>query len=182
MEVHKEMDYVAKEIYLKYKYALVYIGVDLSNEEVIECIENCNYDLETRFQAIIAYWYWLKDNEREIIPNQILINAFYHEWKPIGWKEEFINNEQFKSPAQKWWDEARNVDILNSLIIDVVDNFWSGGKIVFKDPNGEPWTMDLERAMDMNWQQIIEHYEEVTGIDIESHTGRFILRGTKNLS
>ena len=177
------MDEVAREIYLKYKYALIGIGVDLSNYDVINCIESCNYDLETRFQAIIAYWYWLKENKKERInPDQILINAFYREWKPIGWKEEFINNERFKSPARKWWDEARKVDILNSLIIDVVDNFWSGGKIVFQDPNGEPWTMDLERAMDMNWHDILEHYQRVTGIIIESHTGRFILRRSKNLS
>ena len=176
------MDDVAREIYLKYKYALICIGVDLANYDVINCIEGCNYDLETRFQAIIAYWYWLKENKRERInPDQILINAFYREWKPINWKEEYLNNERFKSPAQRWWDEARKIDILNSLIIDVVDNFWSGGKIVFKDPNGSPWTMDLERAIDMSWQQIIEHYQRVTGVIIESHPGRFILRGSKNL-
>lgn len=177
------MDDVAREIYLKYKNALIYIGVDLSDFTVIECIESCNYDLETRFQAIIAYWYWLKDNKREIVPNQILINAFYQQWKPIGWREEFINNENFKSPAQKWWDEARKIDILNSLIIDVKDNFWSGGKILFKVPNGEPWTMDLERAMDMSWSEIIEHYQRVTGIIIETHPGRFLLlREERNLS
>lgn len=177
------MDDVAREIYLKYKNALIYIGVDLSDFTVIECIEYCNYDLEIRFQAIIAYWYWLKDNKREIVPNQILINAFYQQWKPIGWQEEFLDNENFKSPAQKWWDKARKIDILNSLIIDVVDNFWTGGKILFKVPNGEPLTMDLDRAMDMSWSEIIEHYQRVTGIIIETHPGRFLLmREDKNLS
>lgn len=176
------MDYVAQEIYLKYKNALIYIGVDLSNFTVIECIESCNYDLETRFQAIIAYWYWLKDNKREIVPNQILINAFYQQWKPIDWKEEFLDNENFKSPAQKWWDEARKIDVLNSLIIDVVDNFWSGGKIFFKVPNKEPLTMDLERAMDMSWSDILEHYQRVTGIIIETNPGHFVLRKERNLS
>ena len=178
------MDDVARKIYLKYKNALIYIGVDLSNDSVIECIEYCNYDLETRFQAIIAYWYWLKDNEREIInSNQILINAFYKEWKPIGWREEFLKDENFKSPAQKWWDKARKIDILNSLIIDVVDNFWSGGKIFFKVPSREPLTMDLERAMDMNWSDILEHYQRVTGIIIETHPGRFLLlREERNFS
>lgn len=177
------MDDVAQEIYLKYKNALIYIGVDLSGSTVIECIEYCNYDLETRFQAIIAYWYWLKDNKREIVPNKILINAFYQQWKPIDWKEEFLDNKNFKSPAKKWWDEARKIDVLNSLIIDVVDNFWSGGKIFFKVPNGEPLTMDLDRAMDMSWSEIIEHYQRVTGIIIETHPGRFLLlREDKNLS
>ncbi|MGK7957947.1 MAG: hypothetical protein AB4063_22235 [Crocosphaera sp.] len=106
----------------------------------------------------------------------MLIQAFYQQWKPIGWKEEFLDNNDFKSPAEKWWDKASQVDILKSLIVDVKDNFWSGGTIIFKDPNGEPWTMDLERAMDMSWEEIIEHYQRVTGVIIESHPGRFLLR------
>ena len=178
------MDSVAREIYFKYKYALIAIGIDLSNYDVINCIESFNYDVETRFQAIIAYWYWLKENKRERInPDQILINAFYKEWKPIEWNDEYLDNENFKSPAQKWWDEARKIDVLNSLIIDVVDNFWSGGKILFKVPNGETLTMDLERAMDMSWSDILEHYQRVTGIIIETHPGRFLLlREERNLS
>ena len=176
------LDYdVENEIFLKYKNALVAIGVDLTNNEVIDYITGCNYELEARFQAIISYWYWLKTQEREIgDANQLLIQAFYQQWKPFEWKEEFLNNDEFRSPAEKWWDRARKVEILNSLIIDVQDNFWSGGKIIFKDPNGEPWTMDLERAMDMSWQQIIEHYQRVTGIIIESHPGRFVLQREKN--
>ncbi len=170
-------DDAATEIFLKYKNALVAIGVDLSNESVIDYIEGCSYDLEARFQAIISYWSWLQTQETEIIdPNQLLIQAFYQQWKPIGWKEEFLDNNEFKSPAEKWWDKASQVDILKSLIVDVKDNFWSGGTIIFKDPNGEPWTMDLERAMDMSWEEIIEHYQRVTGLIIESHPGRFLLR------
>ena len=81
-----------------------------------------------------------------------------------------------KVPPKKWWDKARKVDILKNLIIDVQDNLWSGGKIIFQDPNGTPWTMDLDRAMDMSWQQIIEHYQRVTGVVIESQPEYFLLR------
>ena len=64
-------------IFLKYKKALVAIGVDLADEFVIDYIEGCNHDLEKRFQAIIAYWYWLQTQKREIgNANQLLIKAF----------------------------------------------------------------------------------------------------------
>ena len=171
------MDESSKIIFAKYKRALVAIGVDLSDEFVIDYIENCNYELEARFQAIIAYWYWLQTQNRKIEDaNQLLIQAFHQQWKPIEWQEEFLNNDKFKSPAEIWWDQARKVDILKNLIIDVKDNFWSGGKIIFKNPTGELWTMDLERAMDMSWQEIIEHYQKVTGTIIESHPGYFLFR------
>ena len=171
------LGYEERQIFLKYKRALVAIGVDLSSELIIDLIESCNQDLETRFQAVISYWYWLQTQGREIIDaNQLLIQAFYEEWKPFEWHDEYLNNDRFKSPAEKWWDKARKVDILKNLIIDVQDNLWSGGKIIFQYPNGDPWTMDLDRAMDMSWQQIIEHYQRVTGVVIESQPGYFLFR------
>ncbi len=171
------LDDEESRIFSKYKNALVAIGVDLSNEFVIDYIKGCNHELETRFQAIISYWYWLQTQQREIgNANQLLIQAFYEQWIPIDWKEEFLNNDKFKSPAEEWWDKARKVDILKNLIVDVKDNFWSGGKITFTNPKGGLWTMSLERAMDMSWQEIIEHYQRVTGIIIESHPGHFLLR------
>ncbi len=175
-------DEIETEIFLKYKNALIAIGVDLSNESVVEYIENCNCDLESRFQAIIAYWCWLKIQDREFInPNKLLINAFSEQWKPINWKDEFLENKEFKSPGEKWWDKASQIDIIKNLVIDVKDNFWSGGKVIFGSPNGGTWTMDLERVMDMSWSEIIEHYEKVTGIMIESHPGHLLLH-KKNLN
>ncbi len=169
-------DYEENRIFLKYKNALVGVGVNLSDESVIDYIESCNHDLENRFQAIISYWYWLQTQQREIgDANQLLIRAFEEQWKPFEWKEEFLNNDQFKSLAEKWWDKARKIDILNNLIVDVKDNLWSGGKIIFKNPTGELWTMDLERAIDMSWQEIIEYYQRVTGTVIESQPGYFLL-------
>lgn len=169
--------YVENEIFLKYKNALVAIGVDLTNDEVVDYITGCNHDLEARFQAIISYWYWLGTQEREVIePDRLLIKAFYQQWKPIEWKDEYLIHPEFRSPAEKWWDKASQVDILKNLIIDVKDNFWSGGRIIFNHPYDEPWTMDLDRAMDMSWQQIIAHYQRVTRTVIESHSGRLVFR------
>ena len=166
-----------EQIFLKYKRALIAVGVDLSDELVIDYIEGCNHDLEKRFQAVISYWCWLQSQKREIAnANQLLIEAFEQEWEPIEWQDEFLNNEQFKTPAEKWWEQARKVDILKNLIVDVKDNFWSGGKITFRNPQGELWTMDLERAMAMSWPEIIDYYQRVTGVIIESHSGYFLFR------
>ena len=170
------LDFESRQIFLKYKNALIAIGVDLSNEFVIDYIEGCGFDLETRFQSIIAYWYWLQSRHQELIdPNALLIQAFHQQWQPINWQEEYLNHVDFQSPAQQWWLQARHIDILNSLVVDVQDNFWSGGKIFFLDSHGERWTLDLDRAKDMTWQQFLAHYQRVTGIVIESHPGRFIL-------
>ncbi|MEM9273428.1 MAG: hypothetical protein AAGA80_10770 [Cyanobacteria bacterium P01_F01_bin.143] len=164
-------------IFKKYKNALVGIGIDLSDEFVINSIENYNYELEARFQAIISYWYWLQNQNQELLsPSQVLIQAFSEQWNPIGWQKEFLDNEKFKSLAEKWWDQARKVDILKNLIVDVQENFWSGGKIVFQNPHGECWKMDLERGMEMSWEEIIEYYQRVTRIVIESQPGYFLFR------
>lgn len=170
-------DYVENEIFLKYRNALVAIGVDLTNDEVVDYITGCNQDLEARFQAIISYWYWLGTQERAVIePDRLLIKAFYQQWKPIEWKDEYLIHPEFKSPAEKWWDKASQIDVLKNLIIDVKDNYWSGGRIIFNHPYDEPWTMDLDRARDMTWEQIIALYQRVTRTVIESHSGRLVFR------
>ncbi len=163
-------------IFLKYKNALIAIGVDFSDESVIDVIENCSYDLESRFQAIISYWCWLQKQQQEIVDaNKLLLQAFYQEWKPIEWKDEFLKRDEFKSPAEKWWEQARNIDVVKNLVVDVQDNFWSGGKVIFGTPSGKLLTLNLSRAIDMTWLEIIEYYEQVAGIKIEQYPGRLIL-------
>ena len=166
----------AHPIFLKYRNALLAIGVDFSDQLVTDVIEDCHQNLESRFQAIIAYCCWVKTQQQEIVDaNKLLLQAFYEEWNPIGWKEEFLNRDEFKSPAEKWWNQARNIDVLKNLVVDVKSNFWSGGQVIFANPSGKLFTLDLSRAMDMSWSQIIEYYERVTGVKIEQHPGRLIL-------
>lgn len=171
---------VEREIFQKYKNALVAIGVDLAEESVIDIIEGCSYNLEPKFQAVISYWCWLQNQGRELgDANQLLIEAFTRNWTPIEWQDEFLNNPNFKSPAQKWWEMARQVKVLNNLVIDVKDNFWSGGKIIFVDPAGDTWTMDLDRAMDMSWEQLLTYYQRVTNTVIESHSSGYTVHKQK---
>ena len=90
---------VEKEIFLKYKAALVALGVDFNHWEVIEALEDCTHDLESRFRAVIAWYVWLKKKHEHqyeyerYLPcfTEILIRAFREEWQPIGWKNEFLS-------------------------------------------------------------------------------------------
>ena len=171
---------VESEIFQKYKNALVAIGVDLTDESVTDLIEGCCQNLEPKFQAIVSYWYWLQNQGREIgNANQLLIDAFTNNWTPIQWQDNFLDNPNFKSPAQKWWSMARRIDVLKNLIVDVQDNFWSGGKIIFVDPAGDTWSMDLDRANDMTWSQLLNYYQRVTNTVIESDSNGYIIHQRK---
>lgn len=172
---------IETEIFLKYKNALVAIGVDLTDESVTDLIECCGQNLEPKFQAIISYWYWLQNQGRDVgNANQLLINAFTNNWTPIQWQDEFLAHPNFLSPAQKWWSMARRIDVLQNLIVDVQDNFWSGGKIIFINPAGDTWTMDLDRAQDLSCSQLLSHYQRVTNTVIESYLGGFLIHQQKN--
>ena len=48
-----------KEIFLKYRNALLAIGVDFSDELVTDLIECCHQNLESRLQSVVAYYCWL---------------------------------------------------------------------------------------------------------------------------
>lgn len=172
---------VESEIFQKYKNALVAIGVDLADEFVIDCIEGCSYNLEPKFQAIISYWCWLQNQGREVgNANQLLIEAFTQNWTPIEWQDQFLQNPHFTSPAQKWWSMASQVEVLKHLIIDVQDNFWSGGKITFVNPVGDTWTMDLDRARDLSWSQLLTYYQRVTNTVIISDLNGYTIHPRKN--
>ena len=76
---------------------------------------------------------------------------------------------------------ASQVDIIKNLIVDVQDHFWSGGKIIFLDPHGDTWTMDLERAYDLSWEQLLNYYQRVTNTVIESYLGGFTIHKKKQI-
>ncbi len=108
--------------------------------------------------------------------NYLFIQAFNEEWKPIGWKDEFLDRDEFKSPAEKWWKKARHVDILKNLVVDVQSDFFSGGKVVFGTPSGRLFTVGLSRIEHMTWSEIIDYYQEITGVKVGQHSNGIILK------
>ena len=142
------------EIFRVYKYALIHIGVDFSREDVQEALTDCVDGMEEAFQATISYWKW--ENENLKYPSATLIKALYDKWKPIEWQPEWLQDPNFKSPCQKWWEEAEvywGRDVRNSLVTDVVENDKGADYILFA--NGR--TLKLSTAKDWGWERVLDY-------------------------
>ena len=111
-----------------------------------------------------------------MLSNKLFIQAFQEGWTPIGWQDDFLERDDLKSPSQKWWYKAKHIDVIKNIVVDVQSNFWSGEKFIFADPSGQLFTLNLSRAMDMNWSEIIEYYEKVTKVKIQQYPNRIILQ------
>lgn len=151
------MDEFVKEIFLKYKQGLSYIGVDFSREEIREAISLCACDLEAKFQAVIEYWYRLKAKGEQLEhPTACLLAALHEEWKPYNWQNSYLDNPKFKSQGQLWWEECAEVwgkDIRDRLVADVKDYLWSDACIFFTNES----TMSLLQAKKIGWEQTLDY-------------------------
>ena len=156
-----EVDEITIEIFDKYKYALDYIGVNFSRADVQLAIMNCVFGMEAALQATITYWYYLQNNNQKLeYPSAFLIEALSNNWQPKNWKEEYLDNPNFKSPCLRWWDEAANVwgrDVRNSLIADVSEDEYGHERILFR--SGEK--LSLRIAKRWGWQKVLEYAEDV---------------------
>jgi len=117
---------IKEEIFSQYKYALIYIGVDLSKEDVQDALLNCNEGFEDAIRATIAYWYWLTENSQPFYANATLLQAIAQRWDSRYWKDEYLENPNFKSPTQIFWEQAARAwgtDERNQIIADVTEDY-----------------------------------------------------------
>ena len=60
---------------------------------------------------------------RPVGPKELkLIKALNNHWKPLNWRDEYLNDERLKSPCLVWWEELGKIwgiDTRNQLIADV---------------------------------------------------------------
>jgi hypothetical protein len=153
-----ELEEIEREIYTKYRYALIHIGIDFDREDVREAILNCYEGLEGVLQRVVEYWLWTQKNDRPIeYPNALLINALANpqQWQPHQWQDEYLTHPQFKSPCQLWWEKVAavwGVEIRDSLIADVTENEAGYAYILFT--NGK--TISLQQAENTDWQKLLE--------------------------
>lgn len=152
-----EIDEITQEIFQKYKCALNCIGVNWEREDVQDAVVGCSSGIEEAFQATISYWLWTKKNNQKFEhPSAFLIKALNEQWKPIVWKEENLDNPNFKSPCQRWWEEAASAwgrELRNSLIADVAENN-SGYEYIWFRSGG---TLSLRLAKRWGWQKVLEY-------------------------
>ncbi len=147
-----DFDEITREIYKKYKPALKYIGVDLSREDVQEAINNCSNDLETAFQAVIAYWKYKKEQKQQFYGSAALIEAISNHWQPIDWKDSYLDDKRFKSPCVIWWEAVAKVwgeGVRNNLIADVNETDRGEEYILLK--TGEKISLEIAEMRGFNW-------------------------------
>ena len=154
MEILSELDEFELEVFRIYKAALLYIGVDFEREDVQYAIVYCSFNLEDACRSAIEYYHSGKMQH----PNAFLIKALNQGWKPWRWRDEWLEDPNFKSPCLLWWEEAGyelGVSKRNALIADVTED--SRGREYVLLTSGE--TLSLAQAKSMGWERLKEFAE-----------------------
>ena len=149
-----ELDEFELEIFRIYKAALLHIGVDFDREDVQDAIVYCAFNLEDACRSTIEYFH----SGKMQYPNAFLIKALNQGWKPWHWRDEWLEDPNFKSPCLLWWEEAAfalGVNKRNALIADVTED--ERGQEYVLLTNGE--TLSLARAKSLGWERLIEYAE-----------------------
>jgi hypothetical protein len=152
-----QLDEIEKEIFRKYKPALLYLGIDFNRDDVQYAIIDCSSGLEPALQTTIGYCLYLLEQDQLQYPNAVLIQALSELWtpKPHQWDDKWLDDPRFKSPCQLWWEEAREkwgYDVRNSLVADVKENDNGYQYILFT--NGK--TLSLHKAELLGWDRVLE--------------------------
>ncbi len=150
-----DKDSVEYEIFKKYERALVSIGVDFSLLEVQDALEINTFGLEDALRSTINYVLWLHEQKREIFPNAILIRALQEQWKPVAWRDDYLELPMLQSAGQKWWNSAASVwgyDLRNRLVADV---FYDNGKEFIKFTNSK--VILVETAWRWEWERVLNY-------------------------
>jgi hypothetical protein len=132
---------------------LTYIGVDFEREDVQEALLNCIEGFEDAIRATIAYWYWLTENSQPFYANACLIQAIGQRWDSSYWKDEYLDNPNFKSPTLVWWEQAGRTwgtAERNQIIADVNEDyilFRTGKRVSFSTATRWGWEKLREYAI-----------------------------------
>ncbi len=152
-----EIDEAEKEIFDKYKYALNCIGINFDREDVQETIIAHLFTLENACQATIDYWYWKKSNGEKLeYPNAFFIDALKKFWKPINWKDEYLDNPLFKSTCTLWWErcaEVWGVEVRDRLVADAREDDRGREYILFMDER----KLSLKLAYVWGWDRVLKY-------------------------
>ncbi len=142
---------IKQEIFDRYKYALLAIGVDFSNESVQNALINCHYGFEEALQATIAYWYWLKERDEQFHPNATLSVALRNNWSNKYWKDKYLNNPAFKNQRDLLWDELGEhlgYGMRNQTIANIIDD---SNELCIEFYSGRVLTLSQVKRKGWNW-------------------------------
>lgn len=147
------------EILKKYQYALTYIGVELNSPDVQEALENCYQGLEEAVQATIGYWKYCQLKQKQLGDASALFSAaLFNHWKPFNWQDDWLDDPNFKSPGQKWWEAAATAwgkETRDYLIADIAENHEGYLYIICR--NGK--SIRLAIAESWGWQRLLDYIQ-----------------------
>lgn len=153
-------DSVEYEVFKKYEKALVNVGVNFTRSDVREALNGCFDGLEDALRAAVSYILWLHQQKYEIRASMILVKALNEKWKPREWHDEYLHQNIFKSPGQKWWEGAVKMwgyDKRNQLVADIV--YDSGKEYIVFTNNKE---MLVETAWRWGWERVLDYASSYT--------------------
>jgi len=126
------------EIFDKYKWGLIRIGVDFSDsQELLDMIVSCSFDLEN---ILIAFCSWilsrkeLGENLSGKVLKNTLMDALREGWIPTKYQQQCLNKNYdiLESPQEKAWRVAATIlgnDLRNKIVLDITED----SAIIFRD-------------------------------------------------
>ncbi|MEO1431081.1 MAG: hypothetical protein AAFV71_18860 [Cyanobacteria bacterium J06633_8] len=148
-------DSIEYEVFKQYSSALRALGVNFKTAEVWEALEDSSYGLEDALRAAISYILWLREQNYEYYASVILVRSLNEKWKPVKWRDEYLDLPNLKSPGQKWWEGAAKMwgyDKRNQLVSDIV---YENGKEYIVFMNGKE--MLIETAWRWGWERVLDY-------------------------
>ncbi|AFY56881.1 hypothetical protein Riv7116_4460 [Rivularia sp. PCC 7116] len=148
-------DSVEYEIFKQYERALAVVGVNFSHSQVWDALEDCSDGLEDALRAAISYILWLQEQKYEYHASVILVRSLNEKWKPVKWRDEYLDLPNLKSPGQKWWEGAAKIwgyDKRNQLVADII---YESGKEYIVFINGKE--MLIETAWRWGWERVLDY-------------------------
>ena len=158
-----------------YKPCLQAIGVDFERDEIIDHLQMCGIDLESRLRAIISWYvYLLANNKRLPDPNQIFVRAFREQWQPRYWQDKYLQQltstdrdsliiyrVRQKLSLISFFDDANYQINLNPLSICFYE--------YYADENRMIWQVNLDDFLSMPPKTLIYRYLDKSNVQGEEY-------------
>ncbi|VEP17069.1 conserved hypothetical protein [Hyella patelloides LEGE 07179] len=152
-----ELGEIEQEIFDKYKRALRLIGVRFNEPDLIEAIEYCNYELESKFQAFISWYLFLCSKGDKIHnPDKVLLQAFWQEWKPRYWEDKYLLKVEALSRYGLLQEKLSRIEFVEQVYIEMYDSDYV--RCFYQ--NRMVWQLDIEYGLRLTDEELIARFKE----------------------
>lgn len=168
---NEEDDYIVR----LYKPCLQAIGIDFEREDIVDYIDTCSFDLESRFRAVIAWYVYLLANNKNLPdPNQILVRAFKEQWQPRYWQDKYLHQLTTSGAnsfaTHRVRQKLSSISFFDSVEYQIKNNPLS---VCFyehhADENRMIWQVNLEDFLSLSPKNLIDRYLSKSNIKGEEY-------------